>query len=651
MTPQEQKRMNELVEVVNKYRIHYHVYDKPLVSDKEYDKLFYELVDLEQKTGVVLPESPTLRVGADPLDKFQKAKHLSKLYSLDKAQSVAEIEDWINRNQKIHQCKQEYSVEYKFDGLAMEIVYENGVLTRAVTRGNGEVGEDVTEQIKTVNTVPLTIPYKGQIAIQGEAIMRLSVLEKYNRNSNEPLKNARNAAAGAIRNLNPKETAKRRLDFMAYNINYCKNDQFQTQQQIHQFLINQGFFTGDYFVLAHSLSDIEHEINKVNKQKSHLDFLIDGMVIKLNSIHDRTELGFTDRFPRGMIAYKFEPEETSTILTDIVWQVGRTGKLTPVATLEPVELAGATIVHSTLNNYGDILRKDIKIGSRVFIHRSNEVIPEILGVAEHFKTSRPVQIPSVCPSCGATLVEDGANLFCPNEKGCLLQIVGRLVQFASKNAMDIVGLSDKTALQLHQQLGVNSPSDLYSLTKQQLLTLDSFKDKKADNLIAALQKSKHVDLSRFIFALGIDGIGRKTAKTLAKKYKTLQNFTNATFDSLIETDDIAAITADNILFFFKHHMNEIESLKQAGVEVAGEKQTEGGKLVGQKIVLTGSLSNYTRNQATELLENLGAEVQSSVSKNTTLVIAGESAGSKLTKAQNLGIPVQNEEYLTQLLNN
>ena len=649
MTEAQEKRMKELVEIVNKYRIHYHVYDKPLVSDKEYDKLFYELVDLETETGVVLPSSPTLRVGADPLDKFVKQKHLSRLFSLDKAQSVSEISEWIDRNQKVHKHTEEFSVEYKFDGLAMEIVYENGVLVRAVTRGNGEVGEDVTQQIKTIQSVPLSIPSKDLLGIQGEAIMRLSVLDKFNKTSDEPLKNARNAAAGAVRNLDPKETAKRHLDFMAYNINYSKNTKFKSQKDIHDFLVSQGFFTGDYFVLAHGLADIEKQIKHVEETKNKLDFLIDGMVIKLNSVHDREELGFTDRFPRGMIAYKFEPEETSTILKDVVWQVGRTGKLTPVAELEPVELAGATIVHSTLNNYGDILRKQVKIGSRVFIHRSNEVIPEILGVAEDFAWSRPVEIPSKCPSCGSALIEDGANIFCPNETGCIPQIVGRLVQFSSRNAMDIEGIRDKTALQLHTDLGVNFPSDLYSLSREKLLSLDKFKDKKADNLLAALEKSKHTSLARFLFSLGIDGVGRKTAKTLEVQFKTLENVMNATKEQLIAIDDIAEIMAENILFFFRHHRDEVERLLSAGINIEQSAEVQNAKLAGEKIVLTGSLSSYTRPEATQILEKLGAQVQTSVSKNTTIVVAGENAGSKLDKAISLGVKIINEDEFVRLI--
>ena len=649
MTQEQSKRMQDLVEIVNRYRIHYHVHDNPLVSDKEYDKLFYELVDLEQETGVVLPSSPTLRVGADPLDKFQKAKHLSKLYSLDKAQSAAEVVAWCERNQKVHKHNPEFSVEYKFDGLAMEIVYENGVLVRAVTRGNGEVGEDVTEQIKTIHTVPLTIPSKDLLGIQGEAIMRLSALDAYNKKSNEPLKNARNAAAGAVRNLDPKETAKRKLDFMAYNVNFARDTKFETQQQINQFLKNQGFFTGDYFVVAKSFDEVECQIQKVDKSRSKLDFLIDGLVIKVNSVKDRNELGFTERFPRGMVAFKFEPEEASTIVKNVVWQVGRTGKLTPVAELEPVELAGATIVHSTLNNLDDILRKDVKVGSRVFLRRSNEVIPEILGVAEHFAHSVPVTVPKVCPACGAQTVEDGANLFCPNQTGCIPQIVGRIVHFCSKNAMDIEGVSDKTVLQLHTKLGVTYPSDLYKLSAEDLLTLDKFKDKKVYNMLGAIQKSKNVDLSRFLFALGMDGIGKKTAKELAKRFKTLEAVMSATKEELIAMDDIAEITADNVLFFFSHHKDEVEQLLQVGLCVKDEEGNANGPLSGEKVVLTGSLESFTRNEAAKLLESLGAEVQSSVSKSTTLVVAGESAGSKLEKAQKLGTKVIGEDEFKVLV--
>ena len=648
MTKEQLSRMEELIELVDKHRIQYHIYDTPLISDKEYDKLFYELVDLENATGVRLPNSPTMRVGADPLEKFKKAKHLTRLYSLDKAQTITELEDWNMRNKRIYKYKEEYSVEYKFDGLAMEIVYENGILKRAVTRGNGEEGEEVTEQIRTIHTVPLTINYKGLIGIQGEAIMRLSELKKYNLNSNEPLKNARNAAAGAVRNLDPKETARRHLDFMAYNVNY-REEPFETQQEIHQFLQQQGFCTGDYFVIANSTKEIEREIQKVDKIKDKLDYLIDGLVIKLNLIKDRKELGFTDRYPRGMVAYKYEPEETSTIITDVKWQVGRTGKLTPVATLEPIELAGATIVHSTLNNLGDIKRKDIKINSRVFIHRSNEVIPEITGVAEHYANSIDIEVPKKCPACGAELKEDGANLYCANDKNCMPQIVGRIVHFCSKNAMQIEGISKQTVLQLHKELGVNYPSDLYKITEAQLLQLDKFKDKKAKNTIDAINRSKRVNLSKFLYALGIDGVGKKTAKDLAKKFKTLEQIEQASREELIEMKDIAEITADNIKFYFEHHLEEVNKLLELGIVIIEENKKTSKKLAEERIVITGHLNMYSREQASTILENLGAEMQTSVSRNTTMLLVGEKPGSKLEKAKQLGIKIINEEEFLKLI--
>ena len=652
MTEQEKSRILELVELVNKYSYEYHVNDNPLISDKDYDKLFYELVDLEQKTGYVLPNSPTKRIGAEPLDKFEKAKHLSKLYSLDKAQTNQEIQEWYERNQKIQKHIEEFSVEYKFDGLAMEIIYENGTLIKAITRGNGEIGEDVTEQIKTIKTVPLTIKCKDLLGIQGEAIMRLSTLKVYNKKADEPLKNARNAAAGAVRNLDPKETAKRRLDFVAYNVNYSRSTQFLTQEQIHKFLIEEGFFCGEYFVLAHSINEIYDQIKIVTAQRKNLDYLIDGMVIKVNSIADRQELGFTERFPRGMVAYKFEPEEATTILKNIVWQVGRTGKITPVAELEPIEIGGTTIARATLNNVGDIRRKNIKINSRVFICRSNEVIPEILGVAECFNDSVDVEPPKICPACGTKLVEEGANLFCPNEKECEPQIIGRLVHFASKNAMNIEGISDKTALQLHNKLSVNYPSDLYSLTKNQLERLEKFKEKKSNNIYNSIQNSKKTNLTRFIYALGIDGIGKKTANVLSKRFKTLEGLIAAKREELISLDDIAEITADNVILYFKNHMHEVNRLIDMGITIStnNEQSNERLLLSGEKIVLTGTLQSYSRNEATAILESLGAEVQSNVTKTTSLVIAGNNVGSKLQKAKNLGIKIINEIEFLELLN-
>ena len=384
------ERMKVLIEKVSKASYDYYVLDNPTISDKEWDALYYELLDLEKETGIVLENSPSQKVGGETLDKFKKVTHKNKLYSLSKAQTAEEIIDWSTRNQNIFNFDEEYSVEYKFDGLSLAITYDNGKLVQAATRGTGDVGEDVTEQVKTIRTVPLSIDYKGLVIVQGEGIIKLSELEKYNNSTDDKLKNARNAVAGAIRNLDPKITAKRRLDFFAYNINYAPDITFESQDEMFNFLKQQGFLVGKFFKIVNNIEEILELIKKTEKVRNSLDYLIDGMVIKINKTNVRERLGATEKAPRWAVAYKFEAEETSTILESITWQVGRTGKITPVAELEATELCGVTIKRATLNNYNDIQRKKVKLGDRVFIRRSNDVIPEILSVAETYTHSKAI---------------------------------------------------------------------------------------------------------------------------------------------------------------------------------------------------------------------------------------------------------------------
>jgi len=650
-----EEKMNTLIEKLLEANHNYYVLDNPTISDKEWDKLYDELVKLEKETGIILPSSPTRKVGGNPLDKFEKVTHLKKLMSLDKAQTFEEIFDWEDRNKKIINFKPEFSVEHKFDGLSLALTYNNGELVLAATRGNGEVGENVTEQVKTIRTVPLTIKHKGLVVVQGEGIMKLSELEKYNRQNDDQLKNARNAAAGAIRNLDPKATKSRNLDFFAYNINFAENLKFKTQEEEHQFLIDNGFMVDPLFKIVHSVEEIKSVIDKVDKEKSKYDFLIDGMVIKINNIQVREELGETIKFPRGMIAYKFEALETTTFLNDVIWQVSRTGKLTPVALLEPIELCGVTVSRATLNNYSEILRKKIKINSRVFVRRSNEVIPEVLGLAQDTINSQPILRPTICPSCGAQLVLEDIETICPNHFGCPKQIIERLAFFASKNAMNIMNFSIKTIEKLYELYKINSFSDIYKLTEEQLYSLENFKDKKVNLIIKSIDASKNPELYRFIFALGIDNVGIKTAKQLANHFKTLENIINASIEELISLPDIAEITAQGIVNFFKNTSNltEIYNLKNVGVIIKdNNKQTvknSNGFFSGKKVVLTGALS-ISRGEATKLLEEAGAEVVGSVSKNTDIVIAGEDAGSKLAKAQSLNITIFNEDEFRKNLN-
>ena len=550
--------------------------------------------------------------------------------------------------------KTEFSIEHKFDGLSLALTYKNGELVVGATRGNGEVGENVTNQVKTIRTIPLTIPYKGLVVVQGEGIMKLSELANYNKKHEDKLKNARNAAAGAIRNLDPKETKSRNLDFFAYNINYIEGRTFDTQEEEHQFLIDNGFMVDPLFKTVNSVNEIKQVIDQVAFEKSAYDFLIDGLVIKINKIPVREELGNTIKFPRGMVAYKFEALEVTTTLKDVIWQVSRSGKLTPVAIVEPVELCGATVSRATLNNYSEIKRKKVKLGSSVFIRRSNEVIPEILGLAEDNPYSKEIERPTNCPVCGTKLVYGNIETVCPNHFGCPKQIVERLSFFASKNAMNILNLSLKTFEKLYELFKINSYSDIYKLTANELYKVENFKDKKVNLILKSIEESKKPELYKFIFALGIDNVGIKTAKQLATTYKTLDAFLNCTVEELVEIPDISYVIANCIYEFVNTPANleEIKQLKTAGVEVQDNlKTTSSDSFFSQKkIVLTGTLSSIGRTEATNILEGLGADVVSSVSKNTDLVIVGTDAGSKLAKAIALNIAIMNEQEFLEKLN-
>ena len=647
MTAAQRLRMRELVDTLNRYGYEYYVLDNPSVPDREYDKLYDELKSLESETGERFQDSPTRRVGGDPISSFLKHEHIHRLYSLDKCVTDGELESFDERVRKIVPDP-EYTVEYKFDGLTMCLTYENGEFVRATTRGNGIVGEDVTAQALTIKSFPLKIDRKDIMEIQGEAIIRLSVLEKYNETAEGPLKNARNAAAGAIRNLDPKITEKRHPEIVFYNINYAENGGFGSQLEIFDFLKRNGFKTFDFLRVCKNLDEVKSAIEEIEVGRRNIDILTDGAVVKLNSVQERDKLGYTDKFPRWATAYKFEAEEAETTLSGIRWQVGRTGKLTPLGIVTPVELAGATVRKATLNNYGDICRKHVKLGCKVLIRRSNEVIPEILGAID--ESGEEIEKITECPYCGTPVVETGANLFCPNEN-CRPRVIGKLTNFACKDGMNIDGFSEKTAGVLYDEFGVRSFSQLYSLDKEKLLSLDGFKDKKADNLLSAIEKSKNVTLPAFIFSLGIDCVGKKTAKDLASALKNLDGLLSVTEDELVKMDDIGGITAASIVSYFKDERNktEIEKLLALGIIVAEETEIKTGVFSGEKIVLTGSLMSFTRSEAGQLIERNGGEVQSAVTKTTTLVVAGDSAGSKLDKAKKLGITIIDEDEFRRRL--
>ena len=636
-------RQRELTDILNKWAYEYYVLDNPTVSDKEYDAAYDELCRLERESGVVFSDSPTRRVGGEPLTGFKKHTHIARLFSLDKAVSEEELRAFLTRVDKAAAGEKEYTVEYKFDGLTVCLTYDKGEFVRATTRGNGVEGEDVTAQVLTIKSFPLKIAYQGTLEVRGEAIIRLSVLDKYNETAAEPLKNARNAVAGAIRNLDPKITAQRKPEIYFYDVNYTSDGVPMSQTSAHTFLKQEGFKVFPYFRICRSAQEVLDAINEVERERKTLDVLTDGAVIKLNDALLREELGYTDKFPRWAIAYKFEAEEVTTLLKEVIWQVGRTGKLTPLALLEPVELGGATVSRATLNNYGDILRKDVKIGSRVLVRRSNEVIPEILGATEHYPHSQEIVKPCVCPACNTELIEVGAHLFCPNRL-CTPRIVAALDHYASKNAMNIDGFSESTALQLVERKGVTKYSDLYRLTAEDLADLEGFKDKKINNLLTAIEKSKTPTLDAFIYAIGVEGVGRVAAKDLAARFKSMENLQNATVEELIGLENVGEITASAIVAYFQDENNllELAALKDVGVAPTWSEEKKEGVFSGESVVLTGTLSGYKRSEAQKLIEERGGVCQSSVTAKTTLVIAGEEAGSKLEKAKKLGIKVIDE---------
>ena len=643
-------RMQELVQKLNEYAYRYYVLDDPVISDGEYDKLYDELVALEKQTGVVLPDSPTIRVGDKPLSKFNQVVHRGKLFSLDKCQSKEEMRAWLDKlsvNGKMPLC----SVEYKFDGLTINLTYENGVLTRAATRGNGEIGEEVTLQVRTIKSVPLSIPYKGVIEVQGEGIMTLSALAAYNaRPDVVPLKNARNGVAGAIRNLDPKVTADRKLDMICYNVNYMDDGNFPDGKAMLAFLRENNFKLSDYCRYCSTPDEVMAALDEIESRRDSLDFLIDGAVVKVDNTAMREELGYTQKFPRWAMAFKFAPEEATTTVRDVIWQVSRTGKLNPLAVLDPVDLAGVTVSRATLSNISEIRRKDIRIGSRVFIRRSNDVIPEITGVAEHTENSREIVPPAVCPACGAPVVQDGIFVKCSNTRACANTIISALSHFCERDAMDIEGLSDKTLELLYGLNKVKAFHDIYALKQEDFDEVEGFRDKRTGNLLAAIEKSKTTTLARFLYAIGIPNIGKKSAGQLEEEFRTLDAVMNASKEDFAALDDFGDIMAEGVKAYFddEHNRREIELLLKAGVTFI-QKQVADGVFSGKKVVLTGALVSMKRGKAKEEIEKRGGSVAESVSKAVNLVIVGEDAGSKLAKAEKLGIPTISEgEFLKML---
>ena len=647
------QRMQELVDKLNTYARAYYVEDAPLISDGEYDALEAELLALEKETGTVLPDSPTHRVGGEPLSKFEEHRHLGRLWSLDKVRTLDGIREWMDRVKRLLELNEDplYALEYKFDGLTINLTYENGLLVQGATRGNGVTGEAILPQLKTIRSLPLSIPFQGRMEVQGECIMLLSVLDKYNKTAKEPLKNARNAAAGALRNLDPQVTAERNLSCFCYNVGYIEGKTLSDHGEMIAFLRENGFPVSPFIHYGHGADEFIEIIDRVAEERDRLDFLIDGMVIKVCDFAQRERLGYTEKFPRWAMAYKFAAEEATTTIESVTWEVGRTGKLTPVAHVEPVDLCGVTVSNATLNNWDDICRKQVGIGSRVFIRRSNDVIPEILGAVPGDTPKAPVEKPSVCPFCGAHVEHRGVHLYCTNPLSCRPQIISRLAHFASRDAMDIDTFADKTAEQLFNELNVATIPELYTLRRDRLLSLEGFKEKKAQNLLTALENSKHRPLSAFLNALGIPNVGVKTARDLSLTFGSLEKLRNATFDELIAIEDVGEIVADSVLSFFHDPRisQQIDDLIAYGVSPVADMAATDSPISGKTIVVTGTLPTLSRKEAEDLILSHGGKAAGSVSKKTDYVLAGEAAGSKLTKAQQLGVPVIDEQTLLDWL--
>ncbi|MDY6065933.1 MAG: NAD-dependent DNA ligase LigA [Finegoldia sp.] len=655
------ERIEQLVGLLNDYAYHYYTLDDPLIEDSQYDVLYDELVNLERETGYILENSPTKRVGGEVLENFEKHTHIRALYSLNKAQSKEELEAWMEKliafvadYNKGHQEKLPdpvFSVEFKFDGLTINLTYREGYLDLATTRGNGTVGEIITGQIKTIKSIPLKIKDKRLMEVQGEGLMPLSSLAAYNEGHEVKLKNARNAAAGALRNLDPKVTAERKLDAYFYNVNYLEDSELSSQGQMMDFIKENHFKIYPYEKKVKDFAGLWDCVEEIGKLRREIDILTDGVVVKLDDFKTRDLLGYTNKFPRWAIAYKFEPEVFTTIIKDVEWNVGRSGKVTPTALLEPVDIGDVTVKRATLNNIDDINRKKARVGSEVFVRRSNDVIPEILGVVdENQEDTREIEVPKECPFCGSELIRDGVHIFCMNSMSCEPQLIKRMVHFASRNAMNIEGLSEKTIEALLINMDIKSIDQLYSLTKEDLLSLDGFKEKKSQNLIDALERSKKVALSNFINSLGIPEVGEKTSYELAQKFKYFENLRQASLEELLEIDDIGEVVAANIVEFFKDEKisESIDRLLAKGIEIEKPKK-EDDKFAGKTFVLTGSLENYSRKELTDLLTSMGAKVTSSVSKNTDYIVYGEKPGSKLDKGKELGIKLLSEKDLDDLL--
>ncbi|MDG3075713.1 NAD-dependent DNA ligase LigA [Bacillus halotolerans] len=655
------QRAEELRRTINKYSYEYYTLDEPSVPDAEYDRLMQELIAIEEEhPDLRTPDSPTQRVGGAVLEAFQKVTHGTPMLSLGNAFNADDLRDFDRRVRQAVGDDVAYNVELKIDGLAVSLRYEDGYFVRGATRGDGTTGEDITENLKTIRTIPLKMKRSLSIEVRGEAYMPKRSFEVLNeeriKNGEEPFANPRNAAAGSLRQLDPKIAAKRNLDIFVYSIAELDEMGVETQSQGLDFLDDIGFKTNQERKKCGSIEEVIALIDELQAKRADLPYEIDGIVIKVDSLDQQEELGFTAKSPRWAIAYKFPAEEVVTKLLDIELNVGRTGVITPTAILEPVKVAGTTVSRASLHNEDLIREKDIRILDKVVIKKAGDIIPEVVNVLVEQRTGeeKEFSMPTECPECGSELVriEGEVALRCINPE-CPAQIREGLIHFVSRNAMNIDGLGERVITQLFQENLVRNVADLYKLTKEQVIQLERMGEKSTENLISSIQKSKKNSLERLLFGLGIRFIGSKAAKTLAMHFESLDNLKKATIEELLAIDEIGEKMADAVItYFHKEEMLELlAELEELGVNTLykGPKKVKAedsdSYFAGKTIVLTGKLEELSRNEAKAQIEALGGKMTGSVSKNTDLVIAGEAAGSKLTKAQELNIEVWNEEQL------
>ena len=656
------ERIDELIKIINKASYEYYVLDNPTITDQEYDDYYMELLALEKKyPDLKRDDSPTNRVGGDSLDKFEKVTHESPMLSFDDIFNEDEIIAFDERIRKVI-SNPTYTLEPKMDGLSGSLIYKNGVLIRAATRGDGITGENITLNVKTIKTVPLRLTKNIDIEVRGEIYMSKNSFEKANIEretmGEKPFANPRNAAAGSVRQLDSKITAKRNLDFMAYFIPNPEDYGIKTQSESLSFLKELGFLTNYKLnTTVDSVSDIIKGINVLHEKRKSLPFAIDGVVIKVDNLKDEEKLGFTTRVPRWGIAYKFPAEEVLTTLKEIKFTVGRTGKITPNAIFSPVHVDGSLVSKATLHNEDYCLDKDIRVGDVIVVRKAGDVIPEVAYVKldRRKEDSIPFKMITNCPICGTKLIKKDANYFCPNNN-CEARHIENLIHYVSRDAMNIDGFGDNIVEDFYNMGYLKTPADFYGIDKykDELMSLEGFGEKSIIKLLSSIETSKNNSLERLLFALGIRHVGAKTAKILARNYKNMDDLMKATYEELSLINDIGDIIAKSIVDYFSNEDNLklINKLKEFGVNMQYNNNNyhENAEFVGKTFVLTGTLINTTRDEATAIIENLGGKVSGSVSSKTSAVIVGDNPGSKYTKALSLNIPIWNEEEFLEKVN-